>query len=220
LRQLTANLLRITRGAGRPYEVFKQALQLLEACKEFREQLGYPPDPEFSQMLNTAPEFDAPDGDHALHSIVCGALQTTASRLLDQRLQIKAGERELSDGIRQLERARAERHGRAPSATREPRARPPGATIERRLGDRDRELMDQRNERATTKATTNLGQLGAAFAVSPRTVARSSRELHRHRSHKIRQDGERGADAEAQARRWTGCVGSEKTRRGVRRARR
>jgi hypothetical protein len=117
LRQLTANLLRITRGAGRPYEVFKQALQLLEACKEFREQLGYPPDPEFSQMLNTAPEFDAPDGDHALHSIVCGALQTTASRLLDQRLQIKAAERELSDGIRQLERARAERHARASGTT-------------------------------------------------------------------------------------------------------
>jgi hypothetical protein len=112
LRELTANLLRITRGAGRPYQVFGQALQLLEACKEFREQLGYPPDAEFSQMLDTAPEFDAPDDDDARHTIVRGALQLTASRLVDQRLQIKAGECELFDGIQDLARLRAERRAR------------------------------------------------------------------------------------------------------------
>jgi hypothetical protein len=112
LRELTANLLRITHGAGRPYEVFEQALRLLQACKEFREQLGHPPDPEFSQMLNTAPEFDAPEGDHARHNIVRGALQITASCLIGQRLQINAGERELNDGILELERLRAERRAR------------------------------------------------------------------------------------------------------------
>ena len=59
-------------------------------------------------------------------------------------------------------------------------------SVELRLGERDRELREQRNE----WAKPNLGQLGAALAVSPRPVARASRELHRHRPHKIRQDGE------------------------------
>ena len=112
LCELTANLLRITRGAGRPYDVFEQALHLLQACKEFREQLGHPPDAEFPQMLDTAPEFDAPEDDRALHTIVRGAFQFTASCLIGQRLQINAGERELYDGIGELERLRAERRAR------------------------------------------------------------------------------------------------------------
>jgi hypothetical protein len=95
LRQLTANLLRVTRGAGRPSEVPAQALSLLEPCQEFR-QVGH----------------DAPDFNHAVHTIVRGALQMTASRLLGQLTQERTGENEFYDRIDDFQRERAAERAR------------------------------------------------------------------------------------------------------------
>jgi hypothetical protein len=112
LCRLTANLLRVTRGAGRAHEIAQQAIDFLKACKESHAQVGYYPAAEFPQMLDTAPELDRPDLNHAVHRIVSGALQIIASRLLDQKTQERAREDELYNGIRALERARAESRAR------------------------------------------------------------------------------------------------------------
>jgi hypothetical protein len=112
LRKMTANLLRIARGGGRPHEIADQSLELLEACREFHEQVGYFPAAEFPQMLNTAPDSDAPEFRYAVHAVVCGALQVTASRLLDQKTQLTAGAHALYEGIRYLKEVRAARHAR------------------------------------------------------------------------------------------------------------
>jgi hypothetical protein len=87
LRELTANLLRVARGAGQPYAVMQQSVAFLEACEEYRDKLQRHPSDHFTQMLNTGPDFDAPDLNHAEHTIVRGALQMTASRLLGQVTQ-------------------------------------------------------------------------------------------------------------------------------------
>lgn len=111
VRELTANLLRVARGAGKPHEVPAQALRLLEVCREFRE-LGYDASAAFREMLDTGPDFDAPDLQHATHTIIRGVLQITASRLLDQLTQQRNGETEFYNGISELERARAAEHAR------------------------------------------------------------------------------------------------------------
>lgn len=116
LRELTANLLRVARGAGRYEAIYNQALQFVIACKEYHEQVGYYPDKELPAILNTAPDFDAPELKHAEHKIVRGALQMTASRLLGQWTQERNGENEFRAGIIALDQARAahrEQHARA-----------------------------------------------------------------------------------------------------------
>jgi hypothetical protein len=111
LRDLTANLLRVTRGAGRGHDIWEQALRFLQSCKAYHDQVGVSPDHRFSQMLN-APKFDATDGERAHHKIICGALQITASRLLGQLMPERAGEQELEEGIRNLRLVR-DAHRRA-----------------------------------------------------------------------------------------------------------
>jgi hypothetical protein len=107
LRELTGNLLRVARGAGRHEAIYNQALQFVIACKEYHEQVGYYPDNELPAILNTAPDFDAPELKHAEHKIVRGALQMTASRLLGQWTQERNGENEFRAGIIALDQGRA-----------------------------------------------------------------------------------------------------------------
>lgn len=117
VRDLAANLLRIVRGAGKPHEVVGQIAGLTQALASYREAFGHGLLPhELSGMLSIDHPEEWRTGlkNSALHRlyaeerIVRGALQVAASRLVEQRTQERVGERELRDGVRDLEDARAE----------------------------------------------------------------------------------------------------------------
>jgi hypothetical protein len=53
LRTLTANLIRITRGAGKPYEIVRQVGELIEALRGYYEAVGHwPPSDELGNALS------------------------------------------------------------------------------------------------------------------------------------------------------------------------
>ena len=115
LRDLTANLLRIVRGAGSPYSIGQQVPALIAALTSYRDAVGHwPRAQDVTEMLsidrNHEWRQDVPDSVldrvDAKEQIVRGALQQAASRLVDQRMQERAGESEMHDGIRNLEAAR------------------------------------------------------------------------------------------------------------------
>ena len=117
LRDLTANLLRIVRGAGKPYEIVRQADELLQALVAYQKAVGHwPPSHELAEMLsvdrNEEWRSQLKNSElnrlYAEERIVRGALQKTASRLIGQATQEAAGDSEMYDGLRGLEAARAE----------------------------------------------------------------------------------------------------------------
>jgi hypothetical protein len=110
LRELTANLLRVTRGAGRDYEIPTQAIALIEALQEYVKQR---PNhlPNLGGFLTEGLgeiDFDTPRPVAAKYDITRGVLQIVASRLLGQDLQERHGEKELNDGLRRWDEAIAE----------------------------------------------------------------------------------------------------------------
>jgi hypothetical protein len=131
LRDLTANLLRIARGAGRP-EALKQQLEAcLDVLVAFEQAHGIasahvirheildpdeawraarPRVEEGRQYPNYADE--EAERDDALRTIRRGSLQAVASMLLNQQPQYSTGENEMYDGISRLERVRAARRAR------------------------------------------------------------------------------------------------------------
>lgn len=105
LSGLTANLLRIVRGAGKGYEVASDAVRLVAAMEGFRTAFGHwPEDDRFSSVLavrDTDRFYEDGQGRHdAIETIVSGSLRLAAARLLGQKLQISAGEREVEEGLR------------------------------------------------------------------------------------------------------------------------
>jgi hypothetical protein len=132
LRRFAANMLRVIRGAGRPFELLRQMNDILQLSTEYRELLGYYPSED---LFANALQFDdevwrwrkelsekddkatleqwSADGTfsemHALHLIHCGSLQIIASRMLGQLTQERAGERELRQGLRDFQDARDKR---------------------------------------------------------------------------------------------------------------
>jgi hypothetical protein len=117
LRNMTANLLRIVRGAGKSCEVGGQIEELVQALNGYHKVVGHGPPPEdLSQMLSIDRDEEwcgraSPVEllrTEARDHIVRGALQITASRLVRQLTHEHKGEDELRDGILQLEEARAE----------------------------------------------------------------------------------------------------------------
>lgn len=107
LRTLAANMLRVVRGAGRPWELPQQMAAVLTACEEYREAVGsYPSSDEISGPINVrypadGRRRDAFDG--AAAEMVQGALQMAASQIIGQSTQEAAGRSELFDGVRRLE---------------------------------------------------------------------------------------------------------------------
>ena len=106
LRDLTANLFRITRGAGKGYEVIPQLRQLSEAIAAFRDAFGHGP---LSDLFNEALQVhddltDYSDDNFRFARIkqitVDGALQYAASRLLRQHAHASRGEQQMYDGMR------------------------------------------------------------------------------------------------------------------------
>ncbi len=119
VRILAGNLLRVVRGAGKAYELLPQCLACLEAARAYYDaHSDWPSTHLYSEWLN----WDSAESEvsldkrsaYAIHReiaeshIARGVLQIIASRLLDERLQEAAGDRELTDGLALLERTRRE----------------------------------------------------------------------------------------------------------------
>lgn len=117
LRSLFANLLRVSRGAGKAYEVGPDCVAVIEAYTAYRDVVGYyPASHEISKALNFRTDKFAEDVDHsddemrrAIEWIIAGSFQLVASEFLHQPLQISAGEREIDSGIRELKACREDR---------------------------------------------------------------------------------------------------------------
>ncbi|SIO37069.1 hypothetical protein SAMN05444722_1722 [Rhodovulum sp. ES.010] len=116
LRRLTANLLRVTRGAGKPWEIVGHAAEFVLAVEAAQRtsEFGYSPERASAALRLEHFAFDRTREDiemrmklDAEHRIVCGALQIAASDLLGQNTHLQRGATEMSDGIRDLEDARA-----------------------------------------------------------------------------------------------------------------
>jgi hypothetical protein len=59
IRELTANLLRITRGAGKPYEIMTQMIELAEAIRGYHAATGLSPyADEFARALNVSNDLE------------------------------------------------------------------------------------------------------------------------------------------------------------------
>ena len=127
LRELTANLLRATRGAGRAWEIGRQAQALIDSLIEYRQVVGaYPSTDEITDALEiwrNQDDLKNLSDEHyeqasAEQAVIRGALRIVAARLLDQGLQGAAGESEMYRGLGWLEAIRTERRNQgAPTAT-------------------------------------------------------------------------------------------------------
>lgn len=110
LREMTANLLRVARGAGRPDLIVAQTTALVGAFAAYRQVTGEDLKPEditeALRLEHIADEDDEPwpDWDRAVREMVNGALQVAAAELLAQRIQAAAGRRELFAGYRHIEK--------------------------------------------------------------------------------------------------------------------
>jgi hypothetical protein len=132
LRETTANLLRVIRGAGRPFEVAQQIKKCAEAIQAHElaiglsigeesvtNALGIPDEVDWRRFGN-----DERERHYAQETMVRGALQMTASKLLGQRTQEAAGESELYQGLREIERLRDEARRQMRAAEAAPRFKP------------------------------------------------------------------------------------------------
>jgi hypothetical protein len=131
IRDCAANMLRIIRGAGKPYNLLGQMQEVLRAALEFQEAHGYWPQNIITNDLkiedkiererlrlkegsiNQATydrwwengEFDLSRAEMRMYQ---GALQAIASQLIGQKLQQTSGEREFYEGVSDLAKAREE----------------------------------------------------------------------------------------------------------------
>lgn len=120
LRVLAANIMRVLRGAGKPYDLPNEAAAFVEACDRYFSAHKRLPDLKnpLHRALNT---FDflrgstpvdiarwEADGSmdrlRAINAICRSALQISASRLLGQTNQEERGEEELLRGIKDFKR--------------------------------------------------------------------------------------------------------------------
>lgn len=118
LAVLAANILRVVRGAGRPYELGEQAAAFLKALDAHWEAAGCGVSSDVLAEALSHPEprhligkfsDDEVELKYAEHEIVRGALQIVASALLEQRTQETAGRSELNEGVREMARVREAR---------------------------------------------------------------------------------------------------------------
>ena len=104
-----ANLIRVIRGAGKPEQIVHDALDVFEAftcAAEINSNRAYPYHEVALELhgraFPTTQTYD--DHEEAINTILRGALQIIASRLVGQAVQEGAGRREMEKGIRRLRR--------------------------------------------------------------------------------------------------------------------
>ena len=131
LRELTANLIRIVRGAGKSYEIAEQINTCLAAFLAYQDACGsLPPALELDKMLEMrrksqdilgTPDEKArqrwlSDGSFDLAAaedqIRAGVLRTIAAELVGPRVQEANGEKEMHEGLRMYLEFREERRAR------------------------------------------------------------------------------------------------------------
>lgn len=117
--ELTANLLRIIRGAGKPYELGRHLSEVMRTMQQHYDVVGFWPYDEMAEAVRLPDVWDRAaerPGNaaelYAIHSIVRGSLQMIASDLLGQRTQRVSGEHELYGGANDLEAFRQEQRKR------------------------------------------------------------------------------------------------------------
>ncbi|UFX41724.1 hypothetical protein HAP47_0020650 [Bradyrhizobium sp. 41S5] len=129
---VAANLLRIIRGAGKPYEILIQMKAVIDASVKFQELHGYWPSDVMANELRWTSKDEkyrqgVADGRYtkeqlerwlsdgrydellARHTIECGVLQVIASELVGQSTQQAAGDREFHEGMYEWIKSREER---------------------------------------------------------------------------------------------------------------
>lgn len=129
--ELAANLMRIVRGAGKPYELKSQLRDTLAAMQDHWDASKTWPYEEMTQALRGPPLPDWYDQVsveeraryYAERRVVAGALQIVASDLLGQRTQERAGQSEMHAGLRELERLLEEENRRWREQTSTPAKR-------------------------------------------------------------------------------------------------
>jgi hypothetical protein len=117
LRALTANLLRIANGAGRPGDLATQLAACTAAIDAYDDIQGtLPSEDHFQSILDYEAAWrdyhpgtkDAEtERERAMSQIRKGALQMVASMLLDQGAQQRRGEKDIYDGIRLMNEVRS-----------------------------------------------------------------------------------------------------------------
>lgn len=128
LREATANILRVSRGSGRPAAVASLMLRAVEAFSAYRDATGtYPASHTIAEILAVSKtasleawrasfptgtddsDFErwmadgSFDREGAVDDIIRAALQISASRLLKQRTQETCGGHDLFEAVRELE---------------------------------------------------------------------------------------------------------------------
>lgn len=104
MRNLAANILRIMRGAGKPYELRNDVNEFANAYNEYKEIHGHNMLPDdLASSLQFENEYPDDEMLNALHGICSGSLQMAASILLKQKPQEAAGRSEIMTGIRARE---------------------------------------------------------------------------------------------------------------------
>jgi hypothetical protein len=132
IRETAANMLRIIRGAGKPYELLLQMKTAIDTAIKFQELHHHWPFDVIVNDLQLEDEMEAilsqgrkgeidqaridrwwKDGRFekmmAVHTISKGVLQAIASELIGQNMQQRSGESELHQGILDWIRVREER---------------------------------------------------------------------------------------------------------------
>lgn len=128
LKDLTVNLLRVVRGAGKPYDVRKQIALAHAAYVGLAEANPRATWPDISEALSIVSPYDD-EMTTARECIVRGALQIAASKLADQPMQERAGRDELMTGLRAIEEIRAENRRAVAEAERLERAKRKAAKV-------------------------------------------------------------------------------------------
>lgn len=106
---LLANLMRVLRGAGKPSQIVHDADTLVASYQRYFDlKRCYPGQHVASELRNSFGGYGAEttEWDRGLDTMVRGALQMAASRLLKQRPPGDAGERQLMVGMEVIEKIR------------------------------------------------------------------------------------------------------------------
>lgn len=135
LRELAANIMRVSRGAGEPYSIIMQCIAVVKGAQSYSEKCGEWPD---NMDVKEALDFHDPqlrdytrtydERRSSMEDIVEGALRLAAGRIVGQKLQEDHGEKDLLAAIRRLEEYRAEQKAKWAAEARAARAVPAAKT--------------------------------------------------------------------------------------------
>jgi hypothetical protein len=129
LKELTANLMRVSRGAGKPHDFYDHIAHVTKALVEYQALTGmFPSADRIHEILSVGERYTSRDGMEqdfldGTEEVIRGALQMAASRLLQQKTQVEAGKSEMMRGVIAIEGVREFKRSRDTTTSRRPRKR-------------------------------------------------------------------------------------------------